>query len=123
VTAYFALPESKHPREFYTNQLQFFACVDVYVHAFMDPASARVFQQLRQQNGLAHRTHIEIIPDLFQTMAFTRYGGQSFWEHQFFLDPERLIHKSYWLYVLWVMKSELLAQVADKNLFGSTYFV
>jgi hypothetical protein len=52
---------------------------------------------------------------------FTEYGKAT-WEAQEALDPERLVHKGYGLYLVWNMKQRFVMEAIDSNPWRSDYF-
>ena len=59
------------------------------------------------------------LADMFVAKLF----NESFWEHQLEMDPERKVHKSYYLHQVWNEKSNFLKQALDINPFRSSTFV
>ena len=67
-----------------------------------------------------HRTQI-ITMYLNETLMFREYG-ENFWIQQHNIDPERKIHKDYYVYVIWNEKLEFLQKAVTRNYFQSSYF-
>ena len=121
VSAFFEFA-SKHPVDSYLVWLDSMVCLRVCMEIYVDDHTHDLIAKQRSSYGLAaqtvlHRTRLN------ETHAFKALGGHDFWQAQRLLDPEARIHRSYWLYVVWVQKTFWLSEAAQRNLFGSSWFV
>ena len=116
VTAYYDLgTSSKHPRAEYASWYKtFFLLADSMV-IFTDEKSAQELVKLRRQS---RGCSLFVVQNLRHTFAGTEFN----WTGEQEKDPERHIHKSSELYVIWNKKVAWLFSVSRENPFHSSYF-
>ena len=118
VTAYYNLNGlSKHSeRDYESWNARFFSLSDPMV-IFTDTRSVEYIKELRSRSSHAACTKYHT-----QDLLTTFTANLTNWQTQFAQDPEKNIHKSYELYILWNQKTDWLAQAAAQNPFESQYF-
>lgn len=112
VSAYYEL-ESKHSAEEYFQWTNNFLRLSCYRILFCDTHCDR-FKALRDE-----RLMVVEWPLADTEMAFL----EPMWNRQFALDPERAIHRSHWLYIVWAQKAWFVKRAQELNPFGSTHFI
>ena len=117
VTAYFDVPSKHSNKQYYSWMQNFFSLKDAMV-VFTSPNLYPIVANMRKDH--MHRTQI-ITRYLNETLMFREYG-ENFWIQQHNIDPERKIHKDYYVYVIWNEKLEFLQKAVTRNYFQSSYF-
>ena len=117
ITAFYDLGErSKHSSTEYSRwNEQFLTMEDSMVIFTSQKFVQQVVHQRRAQKGCT----LLVVQDLKDTYIAKSYN----WTQQAELDPEKRIHQSSDLYVIWNQKSFWLAQVAFRNPFHSQFFL
>eukprot|EP00956_Cyclotella_meneghiniana_P030449 scaffold76721_cov45-Cyclotella_meneghiniana.AAC.1 len=117
VTAYFNIA-SKFPHEKYTQWMENMMSMRDPMIIFTSEDMVSTFERLRIH--AAERTKI-ISMELNDMQMQTQYGI-SFWKEQHAKDPQREIHKSYYLYWIWNEKPEFLRKATIEDPFQSDFF-
>jgi hypothetical protein len=112
VTAYFDVP-SKRGREHYIRWMQNILSVKSCMVIFTDEC------HLFEQHASSHRVIMHA--DLEKEIGVFGQPRQ-FWERQAEMDPEREIHRGYWLYWVWSLKPIFVSKGAEYGFFGSEYY-
>lgn len=118
VTAYYNLKQnSKHTEtEFEAWNARFLRLSDSLI-IFTDSESVTHIQELRSSSS-----HAECTQYILQELNSTFTAKLTNWRVQHELDPEKHVHRSHELYIVWNQKSDWLAQAQMWNPFQSDFF-
>lgn len=117
VTAYFNI-ESKFPHQKYTQWMENMMSMRDSMIIFTSQDMVPTFERLRSH--ATERTKI-ITMELNDMQMQVQYGTP-FWEEQRAKDPEKELHKSYYLYWIWNEKPEFLLKATIEDPFQSDFF-
>ena len=118
VTAFFPL-RSKHKLEDYRKWYANFLSLQDTMVIFTTPEMVDVFKGLR--TNAKNRTFF--VPIQLNETRVAQIYDLKFWEHQFDMDTEKRIHKSYQLFQVWLSKSYFVVEAIKINPFQSQVFV
>jgi hypothetical protein len=124
VTCYFRL-NSKHTSSNYNAWIpNMLSTLDAMV-VFTEPALVDTIRSLRQHALNATVVVSMRLEDLpIAQLCAAQYPSPSlFWQHQLDIDPERLVHKSYRLFWIWLSKTWFVIQATRHNFFQSDFFM
>lgn len=118
VTAYFQI-RSKHSSDKYNTWITNMLSLQDPMVIFLSPALIPQIKELRKH--ALNRT--VIIPMEISDVPLARNYNASFWEHQFDIDREKRIHRSYQVFWIWLSKSWWVVEAIRHNFFHSQVFV
>jgi hypothetical protein len=116
VTAYFNI-ESKHPHSSYLQWMENMLSLQDPMIIYTTSEMVSTFKKLRR-HALGRTKIVEME---LNDMRMSQYGTE-FWEKQLAIDPERMTHKSFYLYWVWAEKVEFLWRAVEDNPFNSEFF-
>lgn len=117
VTAYFEVP-SKHSSGEYMSWMENIASVKDPMVIFTTKDKVHLFREFRSH---ALNTTLIVPMGLHDTLVVKEFGTE-FWKLQQGIDPEKRIHQSPLLYVIWNEKTNWLLTASEINPFGSDFF-
>ena len=118
VTAYFEFP-SKHSSEEYHAWMQNMLSLQDPMVIFTSADKESEIYRMR-----AHATNrtLVVVTSLEETEVVRLYGME-FWRNQRLIDPEKNIHRTHKLYIVWASKVSFVQNAITLNPFKSSYFV
>ena len=116
VTAYYSFP-SKFTDDRYYEWISNFLKIKDPVVVFTDKQNAKKIRMLAKPK---QNIRIQVKP--LTSTHISSLFPRSMWEQQLQKDPERALHKSFFLYWVWHEKSAFLKEVSLSNPFNSTAF-
>jgi len=119
VSAYYNVPSKTTKNKYLEWARNFFAIPNVNLVFYTDAENSDVFKGFNRDTK---HTLFKTLP-LSETEAFQKFGTK--FEKQFNenMDPEKILHKSHLLYLIWTQKNYFLERVANENPFNSTHFL
>ncbi|CAB9500599.1 Bacterial protein of unknown function (HtrL_YibB) [Seminavis robusta] len=118
VTAYFQV-KSKHSSNNYAKWMKNMLSLEDPMVIFLSPALIPEIKELRQH--ALDRT--VIIPMEVDQVPLAKNYNASFWQWQLDIDREKRIHRSYFVFWIWLSKSWWVTEAIRHNFFNSQVFV
>jgi hypothetical protein len=127
VSVYFSLENSKFSQANYTTWIvRMLYSVRSPLIIFTDNASIDFLRAHR--NASLFRTYYVVYESIWSVISELEHERgknytQSYKHNQFYIDPERHRGHNSHLYAIWNSKAYLVSKVAEKNLYGSEFFI
>ena len=116
VSCYYEMPSKASKMNYLRWASNLLSNKEMKMIVFTDIKHVETFKEMRQDDNILYK-----IVDFQDTEAYIKYNTK--FEKEFEKDPERSIHKSHFLYLVWTQKNYFLRNVSKENPFNTTHFL